>query len=360
MHIHILGIGNVGKLIAHGLAKSAIPPTITLLFHRSNLLKEWEAHGSSLELVTQGVSDFSTGYRTETIAPADSVTLTRPQDQDIITNLIVATKTTKTVIAIQSIRHRLTRDSTIMLAQNGMGVIDELNASVFPDITSRPRYTGAVVMHGIYTKHTFASIHAGPGTMTISSIPEVHSETRTINDSTHLLDTLSAAPILGTKVVPPHEFLSSQLEKLAINSSMSALSAILDCKYGDLFHSPTHTSRNQKNWRIAQQTIQEISRVILTMLETYESNPDMRIDIARFSPTALERKVLGTAELVARSYSSMVEDVRAGRETEIGYLNGYVVRKGKELGLRCPVHEGLVELVVGSRDRDKLYGLLGS
>jgi 2-dehydropantoate 2-reductase len=42
---------------------------------------------------------------------------------------------------------------------------------------------------------------------------------------------------------------------------------------------------------------------------------------------------------------SMAQDIRKGRRTEIDFMNGYIVEKGKMLGIPTPAHEKLVELV---------------
>ena len=40
----------------------------------------------------------------------------------------------------------------------------------------------------------------------------------------------------------------------------------------------------------------------------------------------------------------MAQDIAKGRRTEIDYLNGYVIRKGKEAGVRTTFNEAIVEL----------------
>jgi 2-dehydropantoate 2-reductase len=55
--------------------------------------------------------------------------------------------------------------------------------------------------------------------------------------------------------------------------------------------------------------------------------------------------VLDVAEKTAKNTSSMLQDRRAGRPTEIDYINGYIVRRGKELGVECKVNKKLIELV---------------
>ncbi|MBI4572937.1 MAG: 2-dehydropantoate 2-reductase [candidate division NC10 bacterium] len=41
---------------------------------------------------------------------------------------------------------------------------------------------------------------------------------------------------------------------------------------------------------------------------------------------------------------SLLQDVLKGRRTEVDYLNGYVVRKGKEVGVPTPMNEAVVEI----------------
>jgi 2-dehydropantoate 2-reductase len=43
--------------------------------------------------------------------------------------------------------------------------------------------------------------------------------------------------------------------------------------------------------------------------------------------------------------SSMLQDLERGRKTEIDFLNGYIVKKGREVGIPTPVNEAIVEMV---------------
>jgi 2-dehydropantoate 2-reductase len=132
--VHILGIGNIGRLFAHGLAIEDMPPYITLLLHRVGLAELWKAGGQAIEIITNGVSSKSSGYEIEVI------TDNHQGKGQVIENLIVATKATNTASAIFAIRSRLGSSSTILFTQNGMGIVDEVSRKVFPDITTGPRY----------------------------------------------------------------------------------------------------------------------------------------------------------------------------------------------------------------------------
>jgi 2-dehydropantoate 2-reductase len=43
--------------------------------------------------------------------------------------------------------------------------------------------------------------------------------------------------------------------------------------------------------------------------------------------------------------SSMAQDVTKGRRTEIEYMNGYIVDRGREMGISTPVNAAIVEVV---------------
>ena len=113
--VHILGLGNLGKLFAHSLAKCNQGTPITLLFHRSSLIPEWDKAGRSIEITTNGISDRQTGFDYELLEDSAS------SKSGHIKNLVVATKTYTTVSALQPILHRLNKDSTLLFLQNGMG-----------------------------------------------------------------------------------------------------------------------------------------------------------------------------------------------------------------------------------------------
>jgi 2-dehydropantoate 2-reductase len=70
-----------------------------------------------------------------------------------------------------------------------------------------------------------------------------------------------------------------------------------------------------------------------------------------YSDMVLNRAVLEVAKLTAQNTSSMLQDVQAGRPTEIDYINGYFVAQGKKLGLPWKYHAEMVERVKSMEGR---------
>jgi 2-dehydropantoate 2-reductase len=108
--IHILGLGNLGKLVAHSLRKSHPKKQISLLFHRESLAEEWGRSGRYIKIERNGASDCRNGFREEST-----------REGGAIYNLVVATKTHSTVQALLPLKERLGSDSTILFVQNGIG-----------------------------------------------------------------------------------------------------------------------------------------------------------------------------------------------------------------------------------------------
>ncbi|MBI5854291.1 MAG: molybdopterin-dependent oxidoreductase [Nitrospirae bacterium] len=64
-------------------------------------------------------------------------------------------------------------------------------------------------------------------------------------------------------------------------------------------------------------------------------------------------KVLRWTQEIRDIHTSMYDDWKAGRPTEIDSLNGYIVAKGRELGIPTPVNEALTAMIKTITERDR-------
>ncbi len=71
------------------------------------------------------------------------------------------------------------------------------------------------------------------------------------------------------------------------------------------------------------------------------------------APDMAEQVVKWTQEL-RDIHTSMYDDWKAGRRTEIEYLNGYVVRRGRELGIPTPLNEALTALIKTLTEEERI------
>ncbi|KAK0113791.1 hypothetical protein ONS95_014041 [Cadophora gregata] len=379
--IHILGLGNLGRLFAHALATLPNPPRITLLFHRPSLLDDWEAAGRQIQIASKDLSSTSSSsnYTIEVI-DSNSSTLgssTLSPSQGPIQNLLITTKAQHTLRALIPLLPRLTKSSTLLFAQNGLGTIDEVTAALFFNPSTRPKYLAAITSHGVYSTGPFKSVHAGLADVKVGPVyprTEPQSQNASAANSSPkplegtqnehgaeaeqtapLLNALTSCPILTCTTVPAHTLKNLQLEKLTINAIVNPLTAILGVKNGEILQ---HDSIR----RVTHLLIEECSRILVSLPELQPTNsktttsspspgkksPDDEMTLLeRFSPTRLDTLVTTVAQKTAANTSSMLQDVQAGRETEIEYINGYFVRRARETGIKCVFNEKIVGAVKG-------------
>lgn len=70
------------------------------------------------------------------------------------------------------------------------------------------------------------------------------------------------------------------------------------------------------------------------------------------APDMAEKTVQAT-QAIRDIHTSMYDDWKAGRPTEIDSLNGYIVRKGLELGIPTPVNEAMTAMIKAITEQEK-------
>jgi 2-dehydropantoate 2-reductase len=362
---------------------------VSLIFHTSNHYRSWQDSQKEIVIRTEGIPVARGGFDAE-LVPAgfrkhgkvitkdeyndadlepDSLRtherMALRSDEDVedpglyipegstrdepIHNLIVSVKAGVTVPALLGVRHRLGPDSAILFLQNGLGQIDEVNEEVFPDPETRPSYLSGVISHGVHSHSNMEATHAGFGTIAIGvppSKPSPKAQTElpsitldaTSPSSRYLLRTICRSPVLAAVPNSPTELFQAQLEKLAANAIINPITALMDARNGALTYNFALT-------RAMRLLLGEISLVIRSLPEL-SSLPNVN---TRFAPDRLETLVVSIAHRTRNNISSMLADTRKGNLTEIQYINGYVVKRGEELGITCYMNYLIAQLVRGKQ-----------
>lgn len=369
--IHVLGGGNIGKLVAHAIAGIPNPPPITLLFRSFKLLQLWRESDRSIEVVTDGKGEKRYGFEVEFLAPLERKNLpatpiealredfvvppedspekshgaNNPSDPGMIQQLVLAIDRRRTIFTLSMVADRLTRNSTIVFMQHGLGIVDEVNEKVFPNEMTRPSYLVGRVTHGLSTStlNPFSVIHSDMGTVALgtplrSSTLQMWTAndglTNMIRSKLYVMRTLTRTPDLAAVCLFPIDFFQLQIEQLAVEAIIQPLTVLFDCKNGGLLH-------NGPASRVARLLLAEISLVIRSLPEL-QGIPNVNM---RFSPKRLDSLIYGIIRSTAENISSMLQDVRAAKETNIMHINGYIVRRGEEMGMKCVMNYMLMEMV---------------
>ncbi|MCS6897477.1 MAG: 2-dehydropantoate 2-reductase [Nitrospira sp.] len=70
-------------------------------------------------------------------------------------------------------------------------------------------------------------------------------------------------------------------------------------------------------------------------------------------PADMPERVVKATQEIRDIHTSMYDDWKAGRRTEIDALNGYIVKKGRELGIPTPVNEALTAMIKTVTEKER-------
>lgn len=112
-------------------------------------------------------------------------------------------------------------------------------------------------------------------------------------------------------------------EKLSVNASINGITAIMNCRNGEIMETAHGIS-------LVTNLCSEVCQVM---------------EASGIPPSTSVSSVLEIIQKTSANFSSMQQDMMLGRPTEIDYINGFVVKKGLLLGVPTPTNLAIVDLV---------------
>ncbi|MCK4839178.1 MAG: 2-dehydropantoate 2-reductase [Desulfobulbaceae bacterium] len=232
--------------------------------------------------------------------------------------ILLCVKAGKVKEVLHAIGPLCNQESLLLALQNGIG-----HLPLLPEILGDSACWGlGVTSHGATLIGPGYVLHKGQGITRIGLPTEsISTDAKSIEKLTAAAQTLTGAGI-QTELVP--DILNHVWAKLLVNVGINALTAIHDCPNGVLLESVETVA-------IMEAAVLEAKHVAEKIGITFGDDP-----------WHVTRQVcLATAANI----SSMLQDIRARRPTEIEAINGALIRKAAELGLPTPVNEELVRKV---------------
>ena len=225
---------------------------------------------------------------------------------------IVATKAMHTESAITATAHAFS-DGAVCTVQNGVGN-EEVIAPHVPRVIRGTTFpAGRLLEPGVVQQDTGGDTTIGPFEPKPASMDEVF-------ELAGLLDRSGMA----TTALPDAR--GAQWRKVIFNAATNPLGALTGLTHGEACD--VAPLRALMRTLVAEgRAVCEAQGIVL------DADPDALIDHAR--------------EVAYHHKASMLQDVEAGRRTEVDWLNGGIVRFGREHGVATPGHEAIAALVHG-------------
>lgn len=309
MRIAILGVGSIGSLIAAQLAKTDAD---LLLYTRG-------ANGEAL--ATNGLLFTNLEGEIEHF-PADRWVVFEgeiPEPLFSCVDVAIICGKSNSTSSLAAVAEDMMRPNAIAVSvQNGLGHSERLVARL-----GRHRVLAGCTTHGAMTNGYGEVTWTGRGAIRMASLIESDLGTGDVR----VMDFLDVLKDAGLN--PEWEFDAEEMlwHKLLLNVAINPLAAICGVRNGELLVRPD----------LHEQALS-------AMLEAAKVASAEGVDLSDFDCLSELNMVL---EATATNRCSMLQDVMAGRVTEIDSLCGEVVRRGEEFGIQTPLNHQLLTLVKG-------------
>ena len=332
--IHVLGAGSIGILWTASIRSRFPNYPISLLLrdHETNRQKVNQSNCKTNQHLEISWNNRKLNESSQTLQlPVQFINDSKHQHESIQT-LIVATKAHQAKQAVESVLDRLlvqgkdTNDSNdkestdsssstqiILLCNGALSVREELSK-----LLPTQQLSLATTTHGAYLESPHKLVHAGVGTTFLE-------------DRCGAMVDLWNDAKLECSAIPSQQMESILWNKLAANCVINPLTSIYKCTNGELLMEPSF-------FELQESILTEIATVA-TELSKQQPQPQ-----TNQVPTMDEMRdfVRQTIQATTHNKSSMYQDVHMHHQTtEINHLNGFVVRKGRQLGTECPANEDL-------------------
>ncbi len=227
---------------------------------------------------------------------------------------IVATKSMHTGEAVAAVAHAFAEGS-VCSVQNGVGNEEAIAEHVERVIRGTTFPAGKIVEPGHVQWDVKGDTTLGPFEPSPAELGEIE----------RLADACTRAG-MPTKAVPDAR--GPQWRKLIFNAATNPIGALTGLTHGRVCEDPALRT-------LVSALVDEGKAVASAQGIELDEDPEQLIDFAARPEVAYDHK------------ASMLQDVEARRQTEIDFLNGGVVRFGREHGVPTPLNDAVTALIKG-------------
>ena len=293
--IAVVGAGAVGGYFGGLLARAGAP---VVMIGRRSFVDAVAKNGLFLDTL-----QFQESVRVEA-----SAELSAARGAEIV---LFCVKTTDNATTARALEPLLAPGALVLSLQNGVDNVEQIRAAAAIEALPTVVYVAASVPEPGRVKHV------GRGDLVIG--PR--------NEKTERIGALFARANVPCRI---SENIEGELwTKLIWNCALNAVSALGRAKYGQIAASAD-----------ARKVVETVVDEVLAVARAASIHPPGLED-----PNVAIAGAFKIATQMAEAFSSTAQDMIRGKRTEIDSLNGYVSRRGAELGVPTPVNHALFALV---------------
>ena len=321
----VVGAGSVGGFFGAHLAKQN--PNVSFLL-RSRTLQAVTARGLTIR----------SAAGTFTVHPSAASDPRELPPPDLI---ILSVKIYDLDEVMTQLEPVLTDRTVLLTLQNGVDVEDRLLAKLQRDcvVGGVAFIYSKIVEPGVIDHYKRGGVTIGElmgsATRGITSVTSADAGEMVSRPGLHSPRVLAIADLFkqaGIQCMISEDIRKGKWEKMCWNCVFNPLTVIIDDRVSKALDHPEMLS-------VIHQIVGEVCAVSAGLKVPLSSD--------------MADKVLRWTQEIRDIHTSMYDDWKAGRQTEIDSLNGYIVSKGRELGIPTPLNEALTAMVKTITAREK-------
>jgi 2-dehydropantoate 2-reductase len=252
--------------------------------------------------------------RAEVVRLAASTDLATARSADLV---LFCVKSTDTDAVARQIGPMLGKDALVLSLQNGVVNAATIARHVRQTVVPTAVYVATAMPEpGVVTHH-------GRGDLVIGALDAAAAQDARQQQLLQAVVDLFATAEVPVRVSP--DVMSELWSKLMVNCAYNAISALTQLPYGRMAALPA---------------IVDVQRAVVCEVVALAHADGQQLPL----DTAL-KAMEHIARAMPSQLSSTAQDMARGRPTEIDHLNGFVARRGAELGVATPVNQTLHALV---------------
>ncbi|KAI1334714.1 hypothetical protein F5Y15DRAFT_400787 [Xylariaceae sp. FL0016] len=330
--VHIVGVTLHAKFLAHSLAAMSERPPLKIIAHHPSALQKWGTEGRTISLYTkEGVHVSDRGILCpEPIGrPQTLRSVLERKNVKYLDNVIINTQPWAIEKTLHGLSYRMDNSTTVCLINSGLGLIDRLNERVFTDPKTRPNFVLGHSTHRVerHLDHAYSLRQCGQGKLFL------HADSMQPLTE-HFISLMSASQSLGVVSVPWPIFLGSKLPKMVFESLAESISVTLGCRYSRILKDEHAMSM----WRSMLDETMEIIKALPEL-------QDWPMIVERLTSNTFRARLKNYLYRQGKGYSPWISWIRYGQRPPIDLVNGYFVKRAKEVGVDCRLNEMAMSMV---------------
>ncbi|KAK1460908.1 hypothetical protein CMEL01_15205 [Colletotrichum melonis] len=274
------------------------------------------------------------------------------KDDTHISNLVVAGRPSESIKLLEKVKHRIDDRTAVCYVQDGLGVAEAATNRVFPEKDKRPSIMLGHMTHSLAFDRKAKSVKVmTPKYETaLAGVRPYYGPKKSKHLSTDswlrtqgMMKQFASSDLLKAKGLALDSWMKVKIPSLMFSAVCDPICVMLDYRYNELIYNPTAN-------KLINQLLNEIADVVARMPEV-KNSPELQ---SVLRGEGMRKEIMGKLRGKGSAPSKMALQIQRGMLTDIDYLNGFFIERGRRLGVKLPANEMVIPAIMDDSELEQI------